>query len=32
MEKVQKKEIVTVNAKDINNVKLFLLLHILPTW
>jgi len=32
MEKVQKKEIVTVNAKDISNVKLFLLLHILPTW
>ena len=28
MEKVQKKEIVTVNAKDVNGVKLFLLLHI----
>jgi len=28
MGKVQKKETVTVNANDVNNVKLFLLLHI----
>jgi len=28
IEKVQKKEIVTVNAKDVNDVKLFHLLHI----
>jgi hypothetical protein len=27
MEEVQNKEIVTVNAKDVNNVKVFLLLH-----